>query len=73
MNGCKVTVIGGGPAGVLSAAHFAKRGAKVTVYETRQLEKQVAPGRGWSIALGDLATRSIEDAGLSADFGEAGR
>ena len=73
MNGCNVTVIGGGPAGVLSAAHFAKRGAKVTVYEKRPLQKQDAPGRGWSIALGELATHCIEAAGLSADFGAAGR
>lgn len=73
MQGCKVTVIGGGPAGVLTAAHFAKRGARVTVYEKRTVPQQNVPGLGWSIGLGDVATGAIEAAGLSADFGAAGR
>jgi 2-polyprenyl-6-methoxyphenol hydroxylase-like FAD-dependent oxidoreductase len=72
MNGCNVAVIGGGPAGVLTAAHFAKRGAKVTVYERRTAQQQNDPARGWSIALGEVATGAIEAAGLSADFGVGG-
>lgn len=58
---------------MLSAAQFAKRGAKVTVYEKRNLETQLRPGIGWSISLGDMASQCIEDAGLSADFGDAAR
>jgi 2-polyprenyl-6-methoxyphenol hydroxylase-like FAD-dependent oxidoreductase len=73
MKGCNVAVIGGGPAGVLTAAHFAKRGAHVTVYERRTAQQQSDPVRGWSIALGDVATDSITAAGLSADFGPEGR
>lgn len=72
MQGCNVTVIGGGPAGVLTAAQFAKRGARVTVYERRTLQQQESSGLGWTIALADAATAAIEDAGLSADFGPAG-
>jgi 2-polyprenyl-6-methoxyphenol hydroxylase-like FAD-dependent oxidoreductase len=69
MEGCNVAVIGGGPAGVLCAAHFAKQGANVTVYERRTLAQQQDPGIGWSIALGGVACKALEDAGLSSDFG----
>lgn len=69
MQGCTVAVIGGGPAGVLCAAQFAKLGADVTVYERRTLAEQQDPGIGWSIALGGVACQSIEAAGLSSDFG----
>lgn len=72
MQNCNVTVIGGGPAGLLTSAHFAKRGARVTVYEKRTLQQQESPGFGWTIALGDVATAAIAEAGLSADFGTAG-
>lgn len=64
-----MAVIGGGPAGVLCAAQFAKQGANVTVYERRTLAEQQDPGIGWSIALGGVACQSIEAAGLSSDFG----
>lgn len=72
MQGCNVTVIGGGPAGVLTAAHFANRGARVAVYERRSLSQQEAPRLGWSITLGDVALGAMEEAGLSADFGPEG-
>lgn len=67
-----MAVIGGGPAGVLTAAHFAKHGARVSVYEKRTASEQQAPRLGWTIALGDVATGAIEQAGLSADFGRSG-
>lgn len=43
LEGCNVAVVGGGPAGVLCAAQFAKQGATVTVYERRTLEQQRDP------------------------------
>lgn len=69
MGGCSVAVIGGGPAGTLCAAHFAKRGAHVTVYEPKTLAQQKSVQLGWSIAMGRMGTDAIDAAGLSSDFG----
>jgi 2-polyprenyl-6-methoxyphenol hydroxylase-like FAD-dependent oxidoreductase len=69
MKGCSVAVIGGGPAGTLCAAHFAKRGARVTVYEPRTVAQQTSVQLGWSIAMGRMGTDAIDAAGLSSDFG----
>lgn len=73
MEGCKVVVVGGGPAGIVAAAQFAQLGATVTVYESRSLSKQHAAAQGWVIALGEVAREAIEAAGLSADFGGSSR
>lgn len=73
MDGCTVAVIGGGPAGTLAAAHFAKLGATVTVYERYSITKQNSVALGWVIALGKVACDAIEAAGLSADFGLSAR
>lgn len=69
MRGCQVAVIGGGPAGTLCAAQFAKRGARVTVYERKSCDEQVSVRLGWPIALGRMGTDAIDAAGLSSDFG----
>ena len=69
LEGCDVAVVGGGPAGMLCAAQFAKQGAAVTVYERRTLAQQQDPGIGWSIALGGVSCKAMEDAGLSSEFG----
>jgi 2-polyprenyl-6-methoxyphenol hydroxylase-like FAD-dependent oxidoreductase len=66
----KVAVVGGGPAGVISAAALSWLGAQVTVYERRSLEEQQSPDPGWAISLGGCAREAIEAAGLSANFGE---
>ena len=72
--GRTVAVVGGGPGGVLCAAHLARLGAAVDVFESRDPEA-VGQGQGkqppamWSIALGSCAERAIEAAGLSSDFG----
>ena len=73
MEGCTVAVIGGGPAGILAAAQFAKLGATVAVYEGRSLSRQHAAAQGWVIALGKVAREAIEAAGLSAGFGPSSR
>lgn len=69
MEGSSIVVIGGGPGGMVAAAHFAAMGARVTVYERSTYEEQTSSQRGWPIALGDVAKTSIEEAGMSSDFG----
>jgi aspartate oxidase len=69
MKGCHVVVIGGGPAGTLCAAQFAKRGARVTVYERKYFQEQASVTLGWPIALSRMGTDPIEAAGLSSNFG----
>lgn len=59
-------VIGGGPAGMLCAAHLARLGAAVAVFERTEAS---AAGAVWSISLGRCAKEAIEAAGLSSDFG----
>lgn len=68
MEGCTVAVIGGGPAGILAAAQFAKLGATVTVYERCSVSQQNSAALGWVIGLGQVARNAIEAAGLCADF-----
>lgn len=68
MKGTSVAVVGGGPAGMLCAAQFAKHGALVTVFE-RASEVESEEKSGWNITLGQTAKRAIEAAGLSTDFG----
>lgn len=69
MEGSHVVVVGGGPGGLLSAAHFASLGARVAVYERRTAEEQTCSQPGWTIALGRLARDAIEGADVSGDFG----
>jgi 2-polyprenyl-6-methoxyphenol hydroxylase-like FAD-dependent oxidoreductase len=73
MEGSHVVVIGGGPGGVLSAAHFASLGARVTVYERSTAEERESQNLGWTIALGRVAREAIEHADIPADFGPAAR
>eukprot|EP00892_Ulva_mutabilis_P007319 jgi/Ulvmu1/495/UM001_0503.1 len=69
LDGRKVAVIGGGPGGILCAAHLAKLGAQVTVYERWPATKAWSQP-GWNIMLGNVAGKSIQAAGLSSDFGQ---
>eukprot|EP00892_Ulva_mutabilis_P008249 jgi/Ulvmu1/5797/UM025_0052.1 len=83
--GRTVGIVGGGPAGLLCAAHMAMHGAEVTVFESREAPQTAAPepsggggsggdggdagGRTWNIALGVVSKHAIQAAGLSADLG----
>jgi 2-polyprenyl-6-methoxyphenol hydroxylase-like FAD-dependent oxidoreductase len=77
LDGKRVVVVGGGPAGMLAAGHMAKLGAHVDVFErqansklgTNEEDDPMAPVRaGWNILLGQRARLSLETAGLSAEF-----
>eukprot|EP00892_Ulva_mutabilis_P005934 jgi/Ulvmu1/3712/UM170_0018.1 len=70
--GKTVAVVGGGPGGMLCAAHLARLGAAVEVFERHDpaaVDRTKTPPSLWSIALGEPAGNAIEAAGLSADFG----
>eukprot|EP00892_Ulva_mutabilis_P005928 jgi/Ulvmu1/3707/UM170_0013.1 len=67
--GKTVAVVGGGPGGMLCAAHL---GAAVDVFERHDpaaVDRTKPPPALWNIALGEPAGNAIEAAGLSADFG----
>ena len=70
--GKTVGIVGGGPGGMLCAAHLAWLGAAVEVFERHDpaaVDTSKPPPAVWSIALGVSAKRAIEAAGLSSDFG----
>ena len=70
--GRTVAVVGGGPAGMLCAAHLARLGAAVEVFESRDpaaADPAQAPLPVWSIALGLNAKKAMKAAGLSSDLG----
>ena len=65
-------VVGCGPGGMLCAAHLARLGATVEVFERfdpRAVDESRAPPAVWSIALSDTASAAIAAAGLNPDFG----
>lgn len=70
--GKTVGIVGGGPGGMLCAAHLARLGAAVEVFERHD---PAAAGEGrppqavWSIAMGAPARKAIAAAGLQSDFG----
>jgi 2-polyprenyl-6-methoxyphenol hydroxylase-like FAD-dependent oxidoreductase len=63
----KVAIIGAGPAGVLTAAHMARLGARVDVYEAAKREDLFVRNVDWNIRLNRMSERAIADAGLSTD------
>eukprot|EP00892_Ulva_mutabilis_P004958 jgi/Ulvmu1/2834/UM143_0006.1 len=67
--GKTAAVVFGGPAGMLCAAHLARLGASVQVFESRA--EAGSPLAGRTIGLGAMAKHSIEAAGLNSDFGAA--
>ena len=72
MAGKTVGIAGGGPGGMLCAAQLARLGAAVEVFERHDPEAADTgrpPPAVWSIALGTVARRAIEAAGLNPDFG----
>lgn len=71
LEGKKVGIIGGGPAGMLCAAYMAKHGATVTVlerYDPSQDTDSGKPRPWWNIGLSTVSKTAIEGAGLTADF-----
>lgn len=71
MEGQRVGIIGGGPAGMLCAAYMAKNGASVTVLERYDPSTDTESGQPrpwWNIGLSQISRTAIEGAGLSAEF-----
>lgn len=70
--GKTVGIVGGGPGGMLCAAHLARLGAAVEVFERRNNGPK-GNGKpipaGWNIMLNPIARRAIDSAGISSDFG----
>ena len=68
--GKTVGVAGGGPGGMLCAAHLARLGATVEVFERHDPAVATSdPPAVWSIILSPALKWVIEAAGISADFG----
>ena len=68
--GKTVGIVGGGPGGMLCAAHLAGLGAAVEVFERRNNgPKGQPPPAGWNIMLSSIARQAIDSAGISSDFG----
>lgn len=70
--GRTVGVVGGGPGGMLCAAHLARLGASVEVFERHDPnseDKSRPPPPLWSIRLGPNGWQSLVAAGLNPDLG----
>ncbi|MBC7410962.1 MAG: FAD-dependent monooxygenase [Bacteroidia bacterium] len=66
----KITIIGAGLVGSLSAIYLAKRGYLVNVYERRQDARKtnIYAGRSINLALSDRGWLALEKTGISADI-----
>ena len=74
--GKTAAVVGGGPGGMLCAAHLARLGAAVEVFERHDpaaVDEGKPPPAVWTIGLAAPATRSVKAAGLNPDFGKKWR
>jgi 2-polyprenyl-6-methoxyphenol hydroxylase-like FAD-dependent oxidoreductase len=63
-------VVGGGPAGCLAAAHLARLGATVTVYEAAPLVTAAGKQPGWMMVLNRVSGEAIVRAGLNPTMSE---
>lgn len=69
--GKTAAVVGGGPAGMLCAAHLARLGAAVEVLERHDpeaVDKSKPPPAVWTIGLAAPAKKSMKAAGLNPEF-----
>eukprot|EP00892_Ulva_mutabilis_P008251 jgi/Ulvmu1/5799/UM025_0054.1 len=78
LDGKRVAVVGGGPAGMMAAAHVASLGADVDIYERYSENKKVPESSrsfraGWLILLGSGVSKAFDSAGISPDLGEEHR
>jgi kynurenine 3-monooxygenase len=63
-----VVIVGAGPAGLVTAAHFARRGYDVEVYEKRPpIDPSTEVNNSFTIVLNYKGISSIRAAGLSLD------